>query len=676
MGELDRASSSLSDFSSALGGSIHDMAQGVDIDLRKNDAVRAAGNEIYAGLDQISAQIDSLNAFARDESMQVIGNLNEINRRFNSMTDLMKNERDRLNSLIDEGIFEDHSDLADSPARIRGCRNEADVNGDLTTGGITGTVGIEYDLDPDEDVLRRNDRSLDYTFGVTAVILDSENAGRVEARGNYVGGIAGKMDLGRLLNNRNIGDVSSENGDFVGGIAGYGDGYLDGNSARCRVTGDKNTGGIDNIDYASRAERSPEPLETVLVKFLVEGHLLGSREVKTGTLLKELSFPEAEKREGFLLLWDKEGDTALAEDTVVTGAYRLAVAVLHAPENYPGTSKPVLMADGLFREEDRLEYSGLGENHYKITVPDDGLSERKIRVHKPDYKKYIVLVNGTETPVEAFGDYRTFTAGDRKLEILIEKTGFPTEYLIAAAAAGVFIVLAAALKKTKKKYLMEGITGVENNSWNLYYGECYHSKTACIIGPSLEGDGIFEVTITGSPELMPKKIFEDFTMKSPMAPNFKNAKLIKKSGCSVKSYLSMKNPCKGNVICIGDSAAMIEVETQGGFLCGDMAAQAVIAEMEGRKGFDEYTKWWQEAFEFNQPDHMIVSQGYALAFVYTDDELDYLFSLCEGHELHGTYSQYLTPKLIWDCIRLSSAKIKEERPEIYAKMVKMGQAEQ
>ncbi len=503
MGELDRASSSLSDFSSALGGSIHDMAQGIDIDLRKNDAVRAAGNEIYAGLDQISAQIDSLNAFARDESMQVIGNLNEINRRFNSMTDLMKNERDRLNSVIDDGIFEDHSDLADSPARIRGCRNEADVNGDLTTGGITGTVGIEYDLDPDEDVLRRNDRSLDYTFGVTAVILDSENAGRVEARGNYVGGIAGKMDLGRLLNNRNIGDVSSENGDFVGGIAGYGDGYLDGNSARCRVTGDKNTGGIvgygmtlrdntavvsdltggeytgaiagrvdeldgeviwnnfyyagsfggiDNIDYASMAERSPEPLETVLVKFLVEGHLLGSREVKTGTLLKELSFPEAEKREGFLLLWDKEGDTALAEDTVVTGAYRLAVAVLHAPENYPGTSKPVLMADGLFREEDRLEYSGLGENHYKITVPDDGLSERKIRVHKPDYKKYIVLVNGTETPVEAFGDYLTFTAGDRELEILIEKTGFPTEYLIAdAAAAGVFIVLAAALKKTKRK---------------------------------------------------------------------------------------------------------------------------------------------------------------------------------------------------------------------------------
>ncbi|MBQ7534150.1 MAG: NAD(P)/FAD-dependent oxidoreductase [Stomatobaculum sp.] len=225
------------------------------------------------------------------------------------------------------------------------------------------------------------------------------------------------------------------------------------------------------------------------------------------------------------------------------------------------------------------------------------------------------------------------------------------------------------------KYLMEGITGIENNSWNLYYGECYRSKTACIIGPSLYGDDIFEVTITGSPELMPKKIFHDFTTESPMAPNFRNAKIIKKNGCSVKSFLAMKNPCKGNVMCIGDCAAMVEVETQGGFLCGDRAAKAILAEMKGGNGFEEYTKWWQEAFEFNSDDYMIVSQGYALAFVYTDDELDYLFSLCEGHELHGTYSQYLTPKLIWDCIRLSSAKIKEERPEIYAKMVKMGQAE-
>ena len=223
------------------------------------------------------------------------------------------------------------------------------------------------------------------------------------------------------------------------------------------------------------------------------------------------------------------------------------------------------------------------------------------------------------------------------------------------------------------KYLMKGITGVENNSWNLYYGSVYRSRTAAIIGPSLEGDGIFEVTITGTKDLMPQKIFEEFTTMSPMAENFKNAELIKRIGCSVKSFMTMREPCKGNVICIGDCAAMIEVETQGAFLCGDQAAKAVIAEMEGRNGFEEYTRWWIDSFEFNSDDYLAVSQGYALAFLYNDDELDYLFSLCEGHNLHGTYSQYLTPKLIWDCIRLSADRIKEERPEIYAKMQKSGQ---
>ena len=223
------------------------------------------------------------------------------------------------------------------------------------------------------------------------------------------------------------------------------------------------------------------------------------------------------------------------------------------------------------------------------------------------------------------------------------------------------------------KYLMEGITGVENNSWNLYYGNAYHSRTACIIGPSLEGDGIFEVTITGSPGLMPTKIFEEFTTASPMAKHFKNAKLIKKNGCGLKPFMAMKEPCRGNVMAIGDCAAMVEVETQGGLLCGYRAAKAVAEEREGKDGFAAYTKWWQDSFEFNSDDYMEVSKGYALAFVYTDDELDYLFSLCEGHNLHGTYSQYLTPKLIWDCIRLSSEKIRAERPEIYAKMHMMGQ---
>jgi len=271
-----------------------------------------------------------------------------------------------------------------------------------------------------------------------------------------------------------------------------------------------------------------------------------------------------------------------------------------------------------------------------------------------------------------------------KVEVIVkhgkEKTTLTCKKLLIAEGCNAVVSGKFGLNKDRPctmqayclKYLMEGITGVENNSWNLFYGSVYHSKTAPIIGPSLEGDGIFEVTITGTPDLMPKQIFKDFTTLSPMAPHFKNAKILKKQGCSVKSFMPMKIPYKGNVLAIGDSAAMVEVETQGGFLCGAKAAQAVIDELNGKPGFEEYTKWWQKSFEFNGEDYLAVARGYMLAFVYTDDELDYLFALCEGQVLHGTYSQYITPKLIWDCIRLNTEKIKTERPEIFAKMQKMG----
>ena len=57
IGDLDDVLSELSSFSSSLGGSISNMAGGINIDLQANEAVRAAGDDIYAGLDSISSQV-------------------------------------------------------------------------------------------------------------------------------------------------------------------------------------------------------------------------------------------------------------------------------------------------------------------------------------------------------------------------------------------------------------------------------------------------------------------------------------------------------------------------------------------------------------------------------------------------------------------------------------------
>lgn len=221
------------------------------------------------------------------------------------------------------------------------------------------------------------------------------------------------------------------------------------------------------------------------------------------------------------------------------------------------------------------------------------------------------------------------------------------------------------------KYILEGVSGIEPNSWNLFYGKSYHSNSPVIIGPSLYGDKTFELTLSGSKTLRPESIYENVVINSPLKSQFANAKLLDKQGCTVKAFSSLKVPYNGNVITIGDSAAFVEVEVQGALMCGYHAANAIHEEVQGNKGFEQYTRWWNESFEFNRGDHLLVSQGYALVPTYSDDELDYLFSLIEEKTLEGTYSQYKTPSLIWDSILMNKAQIQKDRPLIYEKIGKM-----
>ena len=221
------------------------------------------------------------------------------------------------------------------------------------------------------------------------------------------------------------------------------------------------------------------------------------------------------------------------------------------------------------------------------------------------------------------------------------------------------------------KYILEDVSGIEPNSWNLFYGKTFFSNAPVIIGPSLYGNNTFELTISGSANARPDSIYENVINYSPLKNNFKNSKLIDKQGCAVKAFSSLKTPYSGNILIIGDSAAFVEVEVQGALMCGYHAANAISKELKGKNGFETYTNWWKSAFEFNSDEYLLVSQGYALVPTYTDDELDYLFALIENKILEGTYSQYKTPKLIWDEILLHKDKIKSERPIIYEKIKKM-----
>jgi len=176
------------------------------------------------------------------------------------------------------------------------------------------------------------------------------------------------------------------------------------------------------------------------------------------------------------------------------------------------------------------------------------------------------------------------------------------------------------------------------------------------------------VILIGHPKQMPWDLFDSFTKKSPVAYMFEKAKIEQSHCCTTKAYSPLKTPYKGNCLILGDAAAFVEVETQGALMCGYRAANAVAKELSGEKGFDAYTKWWQDSFEFNSSDVMRVAQGFALVPKYSDEELDYLFGLIEGERLQGTYNQYRSPEIMWDAIMNHSDKIKSERSELFEKI--------
>ncbi|MGM9601309.1 MAG: hypothetical protein ACI3W5_06970 [Faecousia sp.] len=128
--------------------------------------------------------------------------------------------------------------------KVSECVNRCGVNGDINVGGIAGVMAMEYELDPEDDVTIRVTGSERRKYEVKAIIQKCENVGTVISKRNYAGGISGKMDLGLITQCESYGNVSSESGSFVGGIAGIGGSTIRHCFIKCSLSGKKYIGGV------------------------------------------------------------------------------------------------------------------------------------------------------------------------------------------------------------------------------------------------------------------------------------------------------------------------------------------------------------------------------------------------------------------------------------------------
>lgn len=233
---------------STLSGTARKLSEDGPIEFATlGEETRAAGEDLYASLTDLSTEMKELNASMQSNGDLLSADLRAISGQFNTvfdvlldaMEDLRDGERTKLSDYIED--TSDENTAATRLGKVADCRNTGAVNGDRNVGGILGAMAIEYDLDPEDDGARL---SLGSTYETKAVLEGCLNRGAVTAKKDCAGGLAGCVDLGTVLNGQNYGAVESTGGDYVGGVTGRSGGTIRSCYAKCTLSGGDYVGGI------------------------------------------------------------------------------------------------------------------------------------------------------------------------------------------------------------------------------------------------------------------------------------------------------------------------------------------------------------------------------------------------------------------------------------------------
>lgn len=365
-------------------------------------------SNIFSG---ITSAISSISSTAEAQADVVLDDLQKISDEFSRIKDILQELKDKtLNSDDDDdGITTDVSedDSTSRQGKAHSCTNNGGVEGDLNVGGITGSMAVDIDIDPEDDIASTGERSYSFSYKVRDIVDSCTNYGEVTAKKNYCGGIVGKQDLGAVRSSVENGKVTSSSGSYAGGIAGYSAaairsciakvtisaaGYVGGiagqglkltdNAAildaydcteRCgSVAGfadftddnadvqrncfvDRGVAGIDGISYEGKAEaidfekfrELAGDTAVIDVTFVADGETIATISVDYGGALESSDFPEIPAKSGCFAEWSDFDSGCITFPATVEAVYTPYVTVIESEEKSEDGFGLVL-ADGIF----------------------------------------------------------------------------------------------------------------------------------------------------------------------------------------------------------------------------------------------------------------------------------------------------------------------------------------
>ena len=239
----------LAEISGDIADTVEELSEMPTITIRPFSAdIQAKGDALGEIFRQLLEDGDVLRETAASTTDLLLDDLDAIGGQFSVVLDLLRDvlEGDEEEQELFEDVSDQETGTPDTGAVIS-ARNTGRVEGDINTGGIVGSMAIEYDFDPEDDLIQEGDRSLDFRYQARAAVLSCVNTGDTAGKEDYTGGIVGLMDLGRVSGCENYGGVAGTSGDYVGGIAGASWGSIRGSWAKCHLSGGDYIGGVAGL---------------------------------------------------------------------------------------------------------------------------------------------------------------------------------------------------------------------------------------------------------------------------------------------------------------------------------------------------------------------------------------------------------------------------------------------
>lgn len=260
--ELSRALASLSESAKLLHQAAQELTDGPSLQIPAlSGNVTEKADALSGALSSLTQAASALNELAAASSGELLGKLQGINGQFGVIADLLRDESAR--AAEPQEVIEDVSDQesAGAAGRVSDSANGGAVEGDVNAGGIAGTMAVDLEFDPEDDLSRQGDRSVSFLIQTTAAVTGCRSTGAVTAKKDCAGGVVGRMDLGLVEGCTAYGDVTSTDGGYVGGVAGDAAGPVRSCWSRCTVSGRHSVGGVagraaslTDCRSASRAE--------------------------------------------------------------------------------------------------------------------------------------------------------------------------------------------------------------------------------------------------------------------------------------------------------------------------------------------------------------------------------------------------------------------------------------